>query len=678
MKSTCIHGIRLLLVSTAFSIPLLAAPAPAEPAEFGSLDLEQLVNVKVITANRALERVWDTPAAIQAITTEDIQRSGSTSIPDALRLVPGMDVAHSTARGSAVSARGFNDTLADKLLVLFDGRSVYDPFQSGVRWQYQDAVMEDISRIEVIRGPGGTSWGANAINGVVNVISKPAWETQGVLLDARAGTYPDASASLRYGMPLSDRAWGRVYGKYRTSGDSETSIGTTGYDAWSSAQGGFRVDWEPAPESQFTLQGDVHYQQGDLEGTDVLLVPLGGNYQLTFPDQSHYRAGNVLGRWKRVLGENADFTLQTYVDRTDERVMQFQSEVNTYDVDAVLRGPVFPWLDLTGGVGYRMVVDEFRGGFITDYDPEAFTRHIYSAFLQAEVPLVEDHLSLTLGSKYEHNPFTGSEVQPSARLLWKPSESRTFWAAATRAVRTGYRDYQGLRVSAVSFPTAPANLANPTTVLRIGGPNSDVGAEETVALELGHRWRIVENLALDAAAFYNVHNKLVGYVRQPGTVVEATPTPSHLLIVSLPENVLEGESYGFESSLTWEAAESLRVSLTYSLCELQLHRLRGPASLEAKEFASPQQQAGLRLSLNLTPDVTCDGWVRYVDEIAAVPAYSTLDLRLAWHVNDHVEVSVIGQNLLEPSHPEFRSLSLIGQAQREVPRAVMGRLTLRF
>jgi iron complex outermembrane receptor protein len=678
MKPTCLSAFSTFLATASLCLPLHSESTPVEPAEFGSLELDQLVNVKVITPNRSLERVWDTPAAIQAITSEDIRRSGATSIPDALLLVPGMDVAHSTARGRAVSARGFNDTLADKLLVLFDGRSVYDPFQSGVRWHYQDALLEDIARIEVIRGPGGTSWGANAINGIVNVISKPAWETQGLLLDATAGTYPAAEASLRYGLPLSDEAWGRVYGKYRTSGDSETAAGTSGYDAWSSAQGGFRVDWEPGPEALFTLQGDVFYQQGDLESTDVLLTPVNGSYQLTALDQSHYRSANILGRWRRTLGENADFTLQTYYDRTDESVTQFESEADTYDVDAVLRGPVLPWLELTGGLGYRVVVDDFSGSFVTSYDPAAYTRHVYSAYMQGEVPLVEERLFLTLGSKFEHNPFTGSEFQPSARLLWKASEIRTFWAAATRAVRTGYRDYQGLRVNAAAFPTVPANPAAPTTVVRIGGPNQGVDAEETVALELGHRWRVRGNLALDAAAFYNIHREMVGYVRQPGTVVETTPAPSHLLAVSVPENILKGESYGLEASLTWEAAEVLRVALTYSLCELELHRLRGPATLEARELGSPHQQAGLRVSVNLTPDVTCDGWLRFVDEITAVPAYTTLDVRLAWRVTPHVELAVIGQNLLEPSHPEFRNLSVLGLAEREVPRTVQGRLTLRF
>jgi iron complex outermembrane receptor protein len=374
-----------------------AAEAPRAPGQLAEMSIEQLLNVTVTSVARRSERLADSPAAVHVITYDELRRSGVRSIPEALRLAPGLNVARVNAHDWAISSRGFNDLFANKLLVLIDGRSVYTPLFSGVYWDVQDALLEDIDRIEVIRGPGAALWGANAVNGVINIISKRAAETQGTFVEGGGGTEERAFGAVRYGGKIGPDLRYRVYGKYLNRDDSALLGGSEADDAWESGRAGFRVDYEPAGSDRFNLQGDIYRGRADQLYQRLMPLPPFAAFESRTRDR--FSGGNVIGRWTHTFSETSEFTLQTYFDRTTRVSTIFADERDTIDVDFQHRFKVGERQVIVWGGGYRHMADDTRSTFDIALSPARRQTDLYSAFVQDEIALVPEKLTLTLGTK---------------------------------------------------------------------------------------------------------------------------------------------------------------------------------------------------------------------------------------------------------------------------------------
>ncbi|MBI4664423.1 MAG: TonB-dependent receptor [Verrucomicrobia bacterium] len=650
--------------------------APAE--DLARLSLEELGTIKVTTVSRKSESLSSAAAAIHVITEDDLRRSGVTALPEALRMVPGLQVARSNSRQWGISARGFNEAFSNKLLVLMDGRSIYTPLFSGVFWEETDTDLEDIERIEVIRGPGATLWGANAVNGIINIITKNAKETQGTLVSGGGGVEERGFGTARYGGRLGPKAFYRIYGKYSNRDEFTRTDGRGAGDSSWFGQSGFRVDWEPSGADSFTLQGDSYY--GDIGGTN-----LRQSFEppTLFLDtrRSQVKGGNVLGRWTHDFSSDSDFALQVYYDRTDREFGIARDIRDTIDLDAQHRFGIGDRQEFIWGGGYRYSVDDIKE--TSDFrmrDPNDRLQ-LFSVFAQDEIALVPDRVRLTLGTKVEHHEFTGFEVQPSGRLAWTPGERYTLWGAVSRAVRTPSRADRDLSVFADPSPYLPP-LPFPIVSLATG--NEDLDSEELLAYEIGSRIQVHPRLSLDCAAFYNDYERLRSIASLPANL-RTTPGPPPTTYLFLPltvRNDLFGETYGAEISVNWQPLDAWRLRANYSFLRMQLHS-RGPATsfTEDTEGNSPQHQFALWSHVDFGRAVEWGLGVRYVDDLEAkllqIPAYTELEARLAWKPNRHCEVAVVGNNLLHAHHQEFNPVVIFGR-NVEVDRAVYAKVTLRF
>ncbi|MGZ8919700.1 MAG: TonB-dependent receptor plug domain-containing protein, partial [Limisphaerales bacterium] len=495
-----------------------AENAPASAGETGTevkngadlmtLDLADLMKMQVTSVSRKSERLSDAAAAIYVITQEDIRRSGATSIPEALRLSPGLEVARQDAHTWAISGRGFNDEFASKLLVLVDGRTVYTPLVASVNWDVQDMPLEDIDRIEVIRGPGGTLWGANAVNGVINITTKSAKETQGLLITAGAGTEDRGFGTIRYGGKISEDAYYRVYGKFLDRDDSALRGGGDANDSWWMSRGGFRLDWIPSDQNLFTLQGDIY--GGDLAQT--ITVPLvTPPYLTSLNDDVNTTGGNILGRWTHDFTPDSQLALKLYYDHTDRDRVVYREKRDTFDLDLQHHLRLGEWNDIVWGVGYNVTSDSLQNSQYVSFDPADRTTSLYSAFVQDEITLIEKRLRLTLGSKIEHNDYTGWELQPSGRLSWNITDKQTSWAAVSRAVSTPARAEDDIRINRFVYPpgSTPPGSAGPTPIPALVSllGSRDMESKELIAFELGYRIQPHDRLTFDLATFYNIYDK---------------------------------------------------------------------------------------------------------------------------------------------------------------------------
>lgn len=643
-------------------------PVAASEEKFEDLDLEQLSKVDVVvpaldvvvsTVSRQESTVGKSPAAVFVITGDMIRRSGARSIPEALRMAPGVQVARIDASKWAISIRGFNGRFANKLLVQIDGRSVYTPLFGGVYWDVQDVVLEDVERIEVIRGPGATVWGANAVNGVINIITKKAADTQGVLISGGGGNEERGFATVRYGGQLGADTHYRIYGKYV---DRDRGFSTTGIsDDWRMRRFGGRLDWQPTCCDTLTLQGD--YYNG-FAGQQAV-IPDAMSISRTVDDDVHLVGGNVLLRWTREISDESDWALQFYYDRTERRDTVQGENRDTYDIDFQHRLPAGPCHDLIWGWGYRWSRDVFNTDPLTlDFGPGR-TLDLFSAFVQDEITLREDLLYLTLGAKFENNDFTGFEVQPSIRVLWTPTPQQSVWAAVSRAVRTPSR------VDHRFSNNFPISLMPPTYLRILGNPAFE--SEELIAYELGYREQTTDDFSWDVALFYHDYDKLTAYV--PQTPISPPPV---LILPQIPTNRMMGETYGVELTAAWQLTPCWRVSAAYSFLQIQLHAEAGTgAGSEDGEGKSPHNQVYFQSSWDLAHDMEFDLMVRYVDELSAisVPSYLTMDLRWGWRPCRDLEVAIVGQNLLDSHQLEFTGTDTIGT---EVQRGVYGIVTWQY
>ena len=665
----------LLTATAALAWTPAWAGAPAgESEDLTSLSLEQLMQLEVTSVSKRPERLSDAAAAVYVITQEDIRRSGATSIPEALRLAPGVEVARIDSSKWAITARGFNSRFANKLLVLIDGRSVYTPLFSGVFWDQQDTLLADVERIEVIRGPGATLWGANAVNGVINIITKPAAQTQGSLVAGALGG-EQASLAARHGAQLGGNTALRVFGKGFSRDAGRTAAGE-GEDEWRQQRGGFRLDSQPTDGDSLTVSGETFASSaGETFLTPTLVAP----FSITQSDDAETAGGHLLGRWDRQLSGRSNASLQAYYQRTSINDPRIAERRDIFDLEAQHDVALGERHRLVWGLGYRVTADEVDSSSTIVLDPDSRTSHLFSGFLQDTIALIPNELDLTLGTKLEHNDFTGVEVQPNARLSWLPAANQAVWAAVSRAVRTPSRAESDVSINQATLP--PGTAANPSALpafLRaVGDP--DFESEELVAYEAGYRIQVDPQLTFDLTTFYNDYDELRG-ARLGSAFLETSPLPPHLVVPALVDNVLEGQTYGFEIVADWRPIHWWRLQGTYSLLRVELHAKPGAATgAEDEEGYSPQQQAALRSYVDLSENLTFDAALRFVDRLPAlgVSSYLALDARLGWRAAPGLEVALVGRNLLDDSHPEFGSETL-AISPTEVERSAFVTVQWRF
>src|SRR5712675_278718 len=666
----------LLLIA---QVLLFAAGASAQNLpDVTAMSVEDLMNVQVTSVSKRTQKLADAAAAIFVITQEDIRRSGATSIPEALRMVPGLQVARIDENKWAITSRGFNGRFANKLLVLIDGRSVYTPLFSGVYWNIQDVMLEDVDRIEVIRGPGATLWGANAVNGVINIITKPAQSTQSALAAAGGGTETLGSGSVRYGGRVSKSTYYRAYAKYFNVAEStDPSTGRSAYDNWDAVRGGFRTDWTPAGADSLTLQGDIH-RSG--YGETLNVPSLDAPYASTFPNKGSLSGGNLLGRWNHAFA-NSSTSLQMYYDQTNiTENSLFTDHEHIFDIDFQHTFHARGSQEVVWGLGYRSSHDGNDSSFTVSLQPSQLTLNLFSAFAQDEISLFDKRLRITVGSKFEHNGFTGFEVEPNTRLLWTITRNQSVWTAVSRAVRTPALTEEGLRLNSAVIP--PATPTNPTpfpAVVTVFGSNQ-FQSEDLLAYELGYRVQVTSSLSADIATFYNNYSNL--RTAEPGVpFLEGTPAPTDVVIPFVAANKMSGGTYGVELFADWRVAPKWRLVGSYSY--LQMNIKKNADSLDptpdSPNGSSPRHQWYLRSSIDLPKHFEHDTTLRFVDHLPSlnIPSYYSLDAHLGWRPVPRVEFSIGGQNLLDNQHLEFIP-DFINTAPTQVKRTVYGSMTFKF
>lgn len=642
--------------------------ARAEDVDPFALSPEQLFNATVSSVSRTAEKLWDAPAAVYVLSSEDIRRLGATSIPETLRAVPGVQVARVNANSWAISVRGFNTGLANKLLVLIDGREVYDPLYSGVYWDVQDTMLEDVERIEVIRGPGASLWGANAVNGVINIITKSASDTQGGLVSALAGNKETGTVGVRQGGAFGADGHYRVYGKYLSRDNEKWPNGINGEDEWDAYRTGFRADWAKVESSQFTVQGDAYRSHtGQIRMVPTLTFP----YSVPTEENIHAEGINLLGRWTRDYDDGAQLIVQGYVDYNFRNQYTLKTGRTTLDLDTQYELPYMERNQIILGGKYRLSGDDLsqnNTGIIT-FDEANRLDQTLSAFIQDKITLEPEKWYLTLGSKFEVNDYSEFEVQPNARLQWHPDENQMVWGAVSRAVRVPSRlEYDLISVTGV-IPPFPPFLPNPISVDLYPSPGFD--SEELIAYEIGYRRKITPEAMLDTTAFYNVYDRLS--TLRLGTASGPVGSPTHVILPIFITNDTTAEVYGGEAVLDWHVSSDLRLSAAYSYLNISMH---GPPSnvaidAEGDEDESPQHQFNVQMQWDVTPEVTVSPTFYHVSAAPGlgIDNYERLDVNLEWRVDENVSLSLVGQNLLRSDHREFGN---------EIGRSVYGQVLWRF
>ncbi|MGI8892399.1 MAG: TonB-dependent receptor plug domain-containing protein [Bacteroidia bacterium] len=605
--------------------------------ELKKLPIEELMNIMVTSVSRTPQNISEVASAVQVVTGQDIRRSAVTRLPEALRLVPNLQVAQSNSYDWGITARGFNGapvvggSLANKLLVMIDGRSVYTPLYGGVLWDVQDVLIEDIDRIEVVSGPGGVLWGANAVNGVINVLSKNTRETQGLYASVAAGSFMKDNVALRYGGKIGEKTYYKVYGNRYDFNNSLLINGDKARDNWERTQGGFRMDYTASEKNNITLQGDIYAGNSN----DTLISDVNGL--------------NVIGRWKHEFSTTSDFTLQTYIDQTYRKIASgFRQHLVTYDVDGDYRFSLGRRNKILMGAAFRYYVDDTES-LTNTFTPEDQTLQLFSAFVQDEIEIVEDKLDLTLGMKLLHDTFSKWNYHPTLRIAWTPTDKHTIWSAFSQAVRVPSR----FDVELTSFT-------------RVDHP--EYGAEKVSSYELGYRFHPVRTFNMSVTGFYNQYTDLRS--------LNTTENPAVTFVFG---NNLEADTWGLEFSgriilLTWWR---IRGGYTYLQKEFRTTAANVFPDTEFVEAIDPNHKILLHSIMDLPKGFQLDVTGRFIDvlppspvaQLQGIPSYYNFNSRLAWSYR-YVTLSVAGQNLVAKSHREFGT--------RNIPRSFYGKVTLRF
>ncbi len=627
------RSVALALNSLVAAAAVSTARAETAAVDLLDLSLEQLSNVEVSSVSRRAERLSDAPASIYVISAADIRRSGAMNLPEALRLAPNLLVAGVNASNYAISARGFNNSLGNKLLVLIDGRTVYTPLFSGVFWDAQDVMLEDVERIEVISGPGATLWGANAVNGVINVITRSAADTQGGLLSLGGGGDGEA-ASLRYGGRVGEGSW-RAYARQLSLDNTVDVAGTDQPDGWTRRQVGLRADWGDA-ERGLTLQGDAYDAESELR-------PLG---------PIEISGANLLARWTRTLANDSTLRMQGYLDRTerDDPVL-FHDRMDIVDLE-FQHGWRRDRHGVLWGGGYRHASDEVEKGFLTTFIPGDKDLHWENLFVQDEIQW-RDALAITLGLKLDRNVYTGTELLPSLRAAWKPGDGQLLWGSLSRAVRAPSRIDREF-----FLPAEPPFLI-------AGGPNFE--SEVADVVELGLRANPSHAFSYSVTAFHHRYDDLRSGEPQPNGSFQV-------------QNGTAGRSHGLEAWANFQANDAWRLSAGALLLEQQFHTKPGSNDPDGPVDLGndPERQFSLRSTFALSPALEFNVFARHVGALPVPPidAYTSVDASLAWQPVERVDLLLAVRDIFDSGHAEFEPGPLVAQTWYE--RSATLKLALRW
>ncbi len=639
----------LLALSTAKADQQQPSASQTGPAELKKLSLEELSQIEVISPSKEPEPAFKIPMAIYVITGEEILRSGVTTIPEALRLAPGVEVARIDGNKWSVGIRGFGSRLSRSVLVLIDGRTVYTTFFAGTYWEVQDTLMEDIDRIEVIRGPGGTIWGPNAVDGVINIITKDTRDTHGMLATTGGGNEEQGFASFRYGGGNGRNLDYRVYGKGYTRGP-EHHQDQRNFDDWRGTQAGFRMDWRKTSRDTITVQGDLYT---DVAGERVSATSYTQPYSRIIDGNADLAGGNILARWKRDLANGNDLQLQAYYDRTSRTEPNFDETRDTLDVDFLHRMRLAKRHQVTWGAGARISIgDAPQVVSGLTFQPQKRTDQLYTAFVQDEIGLIEKRLSLTIGTKLLRTNFTSLDFQPSARLAWTPDEKQTVWASFTHTLRTPSRAEEDFYLSGY------IGTAGGLPYFARFNANSQFAPEQLNGYELGYRRLMQRDFYVDVATFFNHYHDLFSEDITGPPAIETTPAPTHLLLPAQFRNDLLGATTGVEIAPEWRPTTFWRLRGSYSYLHIDLKKKPGTPEIGTApqiEGASPQHEGSVQSSFDLPKHLQFDLTFRYVSALPSqsVDSYATGDARLAWRFARQFEVALVGQNLLQPWHVEY-------------------------
>ncbi len=666
--------VRLLLAFLMLTGSARSSMAQVKPpaADLTRATLEDLMNIEITSASRKEQRVDDVAGAIYVITHDEIRRSGMTTVPDLLRLVPGVQVAQINANKWAVSVRGFNGLYSNKLLVLVDGRSVYNRLFSGVLWDAEDLMLEDVDRIEVIRGPGAAVWGANAVNGVINILTKPASETTGPLARVSGGTSDAGQAAVRYGGAIGDARY-RVYSQWSAHGNSLNAPHAVADDSLRSATVGFRSDWSAGP-SAFTLEGNGTRASAVAGWRNLDPVRTAGS-PATIETATDMTGATMLGRWTRARQNGASLQVQSFVDvaHRDEPVGEYHRR--TADFDAQYHTAIGGRHDVVAGAGYRVMSERFAGRMGYSLTPEQSTDKLFNVFAQDEIAMAPNRLHATVGAKVEHDDLAGWGLQPTARLMWDVVPQRQhLWAAASRALKTPSLQDRGIRVD---YPPDPTLGPLPVLVSLFGSP--DTRAEEFLDAEMGYRLDINTYATIAVTGYFGRYDNLRTNEALAPSVVFTSLGP----YVSAPvhfENLLEADTRGLEISAHWTPLSLWRLDAGYTAFHLT-PRI-DPASHDpvaaTYDGDAPGQQWHVHSGFSIGRRVEVDGSVFHVGALRGlgVPAYTRADARLEWKLARALSLVGAGQNLLNRSHAEFsgRDANLFSTT---VPRSIRLQLTWR-
>ena len=624
-------------------------PNQTSPAALKNLSLEELSQIEVTTPSKEPVKASQSPVAIYVITGEQIKHSGATSIPEALRLAPGVEVARIDSNKWSIGIRGFGTRFSRGVLVLIDGRTVYSTLLAGTYWEVQDTNMDDIDRIEVIRGPGGTIWGPNAVNGVISVITKDSKDTQGMQASAGGGNVEQGFAGFRYGGGNGSDLTYRIYGKGFTRAPEEHPDHRN-FDDWRAAQAGFRMDWNIDARDSFTVQGDIYTEEA---GESVVATSYTAPYSQVVDANADLSGGNVMARWKRTVNDGNDIQIQAYYDRTNRYEPNFGERRNTFDVDFLQRLRL-PWRQhVSWGLGARAsLADDLEVVSGLSFLPNKRTDQLETAFVQDEISLVENRLSLIVGTKMLRTNFFNFGLEPSGRLLWTPNQKETIWAAYTHALRTPSDSEENFYLTGYI-----ETLPNGTPYFARFNANNHFAPEQLNGYEIGYRRLIGANLYIDFAGFYNHHHDLFDEEIIGAPYLEDTPAPVHFLLPAQFGNGLLGTTKGFEIAPEWKLRDVWQLRGSYSFLQMDLEK--SPHSLDVGTApgivgSSPRHEATIQSTFNLSKKISLDLIYRYVAALPAqlVPAYSTGDARLGWRISRGFELSLVGQNLFQPFHPE--------------------------
>lgn len=667
---------RLLILS---SVVALTGSAGAETLDaYLNMDLQDLLSVQVTSISRNNEDSFKAPAAVYVINQETIRRSGYNSVPDLLRLVPGYSTASISSADFAISARGFNGITANKLLVLINGRTLYSTTTAGTRWYVDDPILDTIERIEVIRGPGATMWGANAVNGVVNIITKDSTNTLGTTITAGGGNVDRAFVSATHGFMFSEGGAARMYARAQEHAAHELfALGGSSADSWKRGDTGFELDWE-SEKDRIETEGRLYQFEGSLYGPQVQVEP--NILVARGADTTYDRGGHFLTKWIHEHSESSNSFAQFFVTTQNRDYSNTSIEsFTTYDLDLQNTTQTSQTSEFTFGLNLRQYQTKINPTLVVTFDPIYRRSNLIAGFVQNRLELLPDLLTLTSGVKLERNDFSGWEYQPSLRLAWTPTENSTVWAAVSKAARTPSLFYEDGSLNIASIPFGKDKL-----LVTLKGRSEPLEAEDLYAYELGHRAKFGDSLAVDTSLFYHHFRNLLG------TVIPNIPTPTTIggrpALAIIPDFIydFQADLYGIESTITLLPTERWTLEASYSFQKTHLPNLEIPNSAANTGKTTPDSWATLRSLLNVTSDIDFDGILRFVDSFPAnftnanvkSPSYLQLDLHLAWRPIPNTEISIAAMNLLEDSQLEFvDEFSQVGILN---PRSVLGKIEYSF